>query len=66
MAVIYAPVRFLLDFLRIEDVRYFHFTPGQYSAVAFLLLGVVILWRIAGRSPNRAGGSTGEAGVRSS
>ena len=41
MAVIYAPVRFLLDFLRIEDVRYFHFTPGQYSAVAFLLLGAL-------------------------
>jgi len=49
LAVVYAPVRFLLDFLRIADVRYFHFTPGQYGAVALLAVGVLILWRVSAR-----------------
>jgi phosphatidylglycerol---prolipoprotein diacylglyceryl transferase len=43
LAVLYAPVRFLLDFLRFADVRYFHFTPGQYGAAALLVVGVLIL-----------------------
>ena len=43
LAVLYAPVRFLLDFLRIADVRYFRFTPGQYGAVAIFVVGVLIL-----------------------
>ena len=43
LAVLYAPVRFLLDFLRFGDVRYFHFTPGQYGAAALLVVGVLIL-----------------------
>jgi phosphatidylglycerol:prolipoprotein diacylglycerol transferase len=46
LAVLYAPVRFLLDFLRYVDVRYFHFTPGQYGAAALLVVGVLILWRV--------------------
>jgi phosphatidylglycerol:prolipoprotein diacylglycerol transferase len=44
--VLYAPVRFLLDFLRYVDVRYFDFTPGQYGAAALLVVGVLILWRV--------------------
>jgi hypothetical protein len=36
-------VRFLLDYLRFDDVRYWHFTPGQYSAAALLVVGVLIL-----------------------
>jgi phosphatidylglycerol:prolipoprotein diacylglycerol transferase len=43
LAVLYAPVRFLLDYLRFDDVRYWHFTPGQYSAAALLVVGVLIL-----------------------
>jgi len=43
LAVLYAPVRFPLDFLRIADVRYFHFTPGQYGAIAIFVVGVLIL-----------------------
>jgi phosphatidylglycerol---prolipoprotein diacylglyceryl transferase len=48
LALCYAPVRFLLDFLRIEDVRYFGFTPGQYSAVVLAVAGCWILRRAVG------------------
>jgi phosphatidylglycerol:prolipoprotein diacylglycerol transferase len=43
LAVLYAPVRFWLDFLRIADVRYFQFTPGQYGAAVLIVVGVLIL-----------------------
>ena len=52
LAVLYAPARFLLDYLRFVDVRYFHLTPGQYGAVVLLVVGVLILWRA-----HNAGGS---------
>jgi phosphatidylglycerol---prolipoprotein diacylglyceryl transferase len=39
----YAPVRFLLDFLRIEDARYFGFTPGQYGSVLLVGAGLWVL-----------------------
>jgi phosphatidylglycerol:prolipoprotein diacylglycerol transferase len=43
----YAPVRFMMDFLRIKDVhgadpRYFGFTPAQWAAFAMFAFGVVI------------------------
>jgi phosphatidylglycerol:prolipoprotein diacylglycerol transferase len=50
LAVLYAPVRFLFDFLRIADVRYDGFTPGQYGAVALLVVGALILWRAFSRT----------------
>jgi len=37
--LLYAPVRFGLDFLRTRDVRYLGLTPGQYVAIGLLLLG---------------------------
>jgi phosphatidylglycerol:prolipoprotein diacylglycerol transferase len=40
--VLYAPFRFCADFLRIVDVRYFGFTPGQYGSFALLGIGVAI------------------------
>lgn len=44
--VLYMPVRFALDFLRVSDVRYLGFTPGQYVAVASILwLSVAVLRR---------------------
>ena len=49
LPVVYAPVRFMLDFLRIADVRYFGFTPGQYGAVALLIVGVLILLSVSAR-----------------
>lgn len=43
LALCYAPVRFLLDFLRIDDARYFGFTPGQYSSVLLAAAGILIM-----------------------
>ncbi len=48
LPLLYAPVRFGLDFLRASDleggdVRYFGLTPGHYSAIALLAAGVAVL-----------------------
>jgi phosphatidylglycerol:prolipoprotein diacylglycerol transferase len=52
----YAPVRFLLDFLRATDVkgadpRFFGLTPGQYASLAVLGVGVLVAWWTWGRAP---------------
>jgi phosphatidylglycerol:prolipoprotein diacylglycerol transferase len=52
LPMIYAPVRFMLDFLRETpehggDVRYFGLTPGQYASVVVLLAGIGVAIRIA-------------------
>jgi phosphatidylglycerol:prolipoprotein diacylglycerol transferase len=46
IALLYAPVRFGLDFLREADATYGGFTPGHYSAFVTLALGLFMLWRI--------------------
>jgi phosphatidylglycerol:prolipoprotein diacylglycerol transferase len=43
LAIVYTPVRFLFDFLRTIDVRYLGLTPGQWGAIALLIVGVVLL-----------------------
>lgn len=45
LAVLYAPARFLLEFLRIVDVRYAGLTPGQHGAIALFVAGVILLIR---------------------
>lgn len=50
MCILYAPVRFSLDFLRRVDVRYAGLTPGQYGSIALLLVGLYILQRQSKRS----------------
>lgn len=45
ICVLYAPVRFGLDFLRINDKLYFGLTAGQYFSVALLAIGVWVLMR---------------------
>jgi phosphatidylglycerol:prolipoprotein diacylglycerol transferase len=45
LAVVYAPVRFMFDFLRTVDVRYFGLTPGQWGALALIVVGVLIIRR---------------------
>ncbi len=45
LAILYAPVRFALDGLRVADVRYSGLTPGQFGAVALLAVGAFILAR---------------------
>ena len=52
LAVLYAPCRFALDFLRASDLsfvdrRYAGLTPAQYVVVALLGLGVWLLVRQA-------------------
>lgn len=44
--ILYSPFRFLADFLRSVDVRYFGLTPGQYASVLLFLLGLVLLRHI--------------------
>jgi phosphatidylglycerol---prolipoprotein diacylglyceryl transferase len=51
LPILYSPARFMLDYLRETpehggDVRYFGFTPGQYAALGFLLVGVAVLVRV--------------------
>ena len=43
--LIYVPARFLLDFLRISDARYFGMTPGQYAGLAVFLAAVLLVVR---------------------
>ena len=57
LAIVYAPVRFLFDFLRKNDIRYGGLTPGQWGALALIVAGVVLLRRAqkkgeAGASPS--------------
>lgn len=51
LPILYAPVRFGLDFLRATDVempdtRYFGLTPGHYSAILLLAAGLAVLVQI--------------------
>lgn len=48
-ALLYAPVRFLLDFLRVGDARYFGLTPAQYAALGILVLATFTLRHRYGR-----------------
>ncbi len=57
--LIYAPVRFYLDTLRVADRNYWGLTLGQYGAIVLLALGVFLLFRglkertILSELPNR-------------
>jgi phosphatidylglycerol:prolipoprotein diacylglycerol transferase len=50
LGLLYAPVRFALDFLRAVDVRYFGLTPAQYACV--LLFGFCVGSMVRGRTPS--------------
>lgn len=43
LAVLYAPFRFVLDFLRKIDVRYLGLTPGQYGSILLLVAGALVI-----------------------
>ncbi len=50
LPVLYAPIRFGLDFLRATDLdtsdpRYLGLTPGHYAAVVLFVLGAMVLFR---------------------
>lgn len=52
LLLLYSPVRFMLDFLRVQrtgpnapgDQRYLGLTPGQYLAVATFAFGLWLVW----------------------
>jgi phosphatidylglycerol---prolipoprotein diacylglyceryl transferase len=44
MLLLYSPVRFLLDYLRRDDEKYFGLTPGQYAAIGMVLLAVWLIF----------------------
>jgi phosphatidylglycerol:prolipoprotein diacylglycerol transferase len=46
--LLYSPVRFLLDYLRVEDKTYFGLTPGQYLAVGMVGLALFLIVRGVG------------------
>jgi phosphatidylglycerol---prolipoprotein diacylglyceryl transferase len=43
VCILYPPVRFLFDFLRIIDVRYLGLTPAQWGSVAFVAFGLLMV-----------------------
>lgn len=55
--VLYAPIRFLLDFLRNTDLegradlRYAGLTPAQYGMIAMFLAGLWVVWRLRSGDP---------------
>jgi phosphatidylglycerol---prolipoprotein diacylglyceryl transferase len=51
LCVSYAPIRFALEFLRANDVRYFGLTPAQWTSIVVLLFGLFLLAR---RRPHHA------------
>lgn len=51
IAILYAPVRFGLDFLREADKTYAGLTPGHFSSLLTLGLGVWCLWMAYKRPP---------------
>jgi phosphatidylglycerol:prolipoprotein diacylglycerol transferase len=79
VALLYGPVRFALEFLRMPDTdpRYAGLTPAQYLAVPTAIAGALLLWRarrsasLPAAGPERgdgAGGGTasgvGDGGAR--
>jgi len=58
--ILYTPVRFFLDFLRLDaaqngDVRYGALTPGQYGSMILFVLGVAIAYRLMTSPPPPSG-----------
>ena len=47
--LLYVPVRFLLDFLRIADVRYLGLTPAQYAGIPVFIAAIFFMVRITRR-----------------
>ena len=47
-ALLYAPVRFGLDFLRVSDARYVGLTPAQFASAVMLVIALATLQRWRG------------------
>lgn len=51
--LLYGPVRFLLDTLRVDEVRHFGLTSGQYGSIVATLVGLATLAILARRAARR-------------
>ncbi|MFH1711967.1 MAG: prolipoprotein diacylglyceryl transferase [Patescibacteria group bacterium] len=51
-SVWYGAIRFGLDFLRINDVRYVGLTPAQYLSIAMVAFGIWVFYKIRINSKN--------------
>jgi phosphatidylglycerol---prolipoprotein diacylglyceryl transferase len=56
LPIVYAPVRFALDFLRLDDpaggdLRYGRLTPAQWACIALLLGGLFLYSRVTPPAP---------------
>ena len=45
LCIVYAPIRFALEFLRTADVRYLGLTPAQYTSILVMGFGILLLSR---------------------
>jgi phosphatidylglycerol---prolipoprotein diacylglyceryl transferase len=56
----YSPIRFMLDYLRVDDKKYFGFTPGQFFAIGMVLFAVFLIVRgVRAKRAEQAGGEAG-------
>ncbi|MEZ4451432.1 MAG: prolipoprotein diacylglyceryl transferase [Nannocystaceae bacterium] len=44
VCMLYAPYRFILDFMREQDVRYFGLTTAHYATIALFAIGVYLIF----------------------
>jgi len=56
LPLIYAPVRFAMDYLRLQDaeggdLRYANLTPAQWACLALFAFGLTLLTRLRSRAP---------------
>jgi phosphatidylglycerol:prolipoprotein diacylglycerol transferase len=52
LGLVYTPVRFMLDFLRADDVRYLGLTPAQIISVFFFVFCTVLFVRLRAAGKN--------------
>lgn len=63
LAVAYAPGRFLLDFLRVDDDRHLGLLVSQYASIVLFLFGLWMLWTCYRRGHEVAPSEADDAGV---
>lgn len=61
LAVLYAPGRFLLDFLRVSDERHAGLIVSQYASILVFAIGLWVLWRVVGSRKDAAASDENEA-----
>lgn len=59
--VLYMPVRFALDFLRVSDLRYAGLTPAQWAALAALAVLPLVIRRVRSLPPRPYQSNCGES-----